>query len=386
MEPVMRIRSGLTILAAVVVTSAGGAAIAHTASAGTAPGPMIIGGDTVASAPWAAAVFNGGGFSCSGSIVAERYVLTAHHCINGNQMTVRAGSVQRSSGGVVATVVRTASQHDLALLELDRSVGTSFVTLAGTNPPIGSTNTIYGWGQTCQSGCGASGQLKVATVRFDRLSRDAEGGQALQSSRINGNAWYGDSGGPQFYNDQQVGVASTADGQSIQNYSSVPNSIAWIRSVIGTPGPAPTTPPAGTNLARSATASASYTSSWESVAAVNDGAEPASSNDTVNPRWGTWPNEGEQSVTLTWPQAQRLTSASVYFFDDNGGVRLPASWRLQYLSGGAFTDVPGASGYPVAANGYNAVTFPAVSTTQLRVVLQSGTASVGLLEVQAYGA
>ncbi len=146
-----------------------------------------------------------------------------------------------------------------------------------------------------------------------------------------------------------------------------------------------TPPPAGTNLARSATASASYTSPWESVAAVNDGAEPARSNDTVNPRWGTWPNRGEQSATLTWTQTQHLTSAEVYFFDDNGGVRLPTSWRLQYYNGSSYVDVPGASGYPTAINAYNRVTFTAVDTTRLRVVLQSGNGSVGLLELRAYG-
>ena len=47
-------------------------------------------------------------------------------------------------------------------------------------------------------------------------------------------------------------------------------------------------------------------------------------------------------------------------------------------------DVPGASGYPVAANGYNTVTFTGVSTTRLRVVLQNTATSVGLLEVKAF--
>ena len=59
---------------------------------------------------------------------------------------------------------------------------------------------------------------------------DAYGGQAIRSTRINGNAWRGDSGGPQFYNGQQVGVASTADGSSIQNYGSVAYNRAWITS------------------------------------------------------------------------------------------------------------------------------------------------------------
>jgi hypothetical protein len=143
-------------------------------------------------------------------------------------------------------------------------------------------------------------------------------------------------------------------------------------------------PPTG-NLALSATPSASVTSPWESVAAINDGIDPPVSNDTVNPRWGTWPETGQQWAELTWSGAQTLSSADVYFFDDNGGVRLPASWRLQAWNGSAYVDVAGASGYPVAINQYHHVTFTAVSTTRLRVLLQSGTASVGLLEVKAFG-
>jgi hypothetical protein len=156
---------------------------------------------------------------------------------------------------------------------------------------------------------------------------------------------------------------------------------AWIAQI----GGGTTPPPTGGNLARTAVPSASYTSPWESVAAINDGREPARSNDTANPRWGTWPNQGQQTATLTWTASQQMTSAEVYFFDDGGGVRVPASWRLQYLSGSSFVDVPGVSGYPVALNQYNRVTFPALNTTALRVVLQGNAASVGLLEVRAFG-
>jgi hypothetical protein len=143
-------------------------------------------------------------------------------------------------------------------------------------------------------------------------------------------------------------------------------------------------PPTG-NLAPSATPSASYTSPWESVAALNDNIDPPSSNDTVNPRWGTWPNQGQQWGELTWSSSVTLNRAQVYFFDDNQGIDLPASWRLQYWNGSTYVDVPGASGYPVVGNQYNQVTFTAVTTTRLRVLLQSATNfSVGLLEVKAF--
>lgn len=141
---------------------------------------------------------------------------------------------------------------------------------------------------------------------------------------------------------------------------------------------------AETNLATSATASASYTSPWESVAALNDGVDPPSSNDTDNPRWGTWPETGTQWAELTWTQPRTLRAAEIYFFDDGGGVRVPASWKLQYWNGGSYVDVPNAGGYPRAVNASNKVTFGQVNTTRLRAVLVSGQASVGLLEVKAY--
>ncbi|MFI6781633.1 hypothetical protein [Micromonospora sp. NPDC050276] len=78
------------------------------------------------------------------------------------------------------------------------------------------------------------------------------------------------------------------------------------------------------------------------------------------------------------------SAAEAYFFDDDGGVRLPASWRVQSWNGSSYVDVAEASGYPIAANRYNLVTFNAVSTTRLRVLMASGAGSVGLLEVKAH--
>ncbi|RAO52299.1 hypothetical protein ONO86_01882 [Micromonospora noduli] len=142
------------------------------------------------------------------------------------------------------------------------------------------------------------------------------------------------------------------------------------------------------NLALNASPSCSFTSSWESCAAITTGGDPASSN-TGAPnqgnRWGTWPQQGQQWAELTWPSAQTISRSQVYFFADGDGVGLPASWRLQFWNGSAYVDVPGATGYPTVANQYNTVTFPPVSTTRLRVLLQSApNLSTGLLEVKAF--
>lgn len=226
----MRIRSLVAVLA---TTVAGVLGVSSGAVANPGPTPLIIGGGHVSSAPWAAAVFSNGSFTCSGTIIAPQWVLTARHCVGGS-MSVRVGSVYRSSGGVTRTVTAAYGRYDLALMRLNSSVNTSYVTLANSNPPVGSTNSIYGWGMTCYSGCSASNQLKTADVRVTtNNASDAYGGQAIRTTRINGNAWRGDSGGPQFYNGRQVGVASTANGFNIQNYGSVAYNRSWIASVAG---------------------------------------------------------------------------------------------------------------------------------------------------------
>ncbi|MFB9447209.1 DUF7402 domain-containing protein [Dactylosporangium vinaceum] len=168
-------------------------------------------------------------------------------------------------------------------------------------------------------------------------------------------------------------------GSYLSQYYNVADNLFLIKGTGG--GGTPT----GGNLALTATPSASYTSSWESVNAINDGIDPSSSNDTANPRWGTWPNSGQQWAELQWSSAQTLKRAQVYLFDDNQGIDVPSSWRLQYWNGSAYVDVAGASGYPVTADAYITVTFTQVSTQRLRVLLQSNAASsVGLLEVKAF--
>jgi hypothetical protein len=141
------------------------------------------------------------------------------------------------------------------------------------------------------------------------------------------------------------------------------------------------------NLALSAMPSCSFTSAWESCAAINNGDEPASSNipgPNQGTRWGNWSNQGQGWAELTWSSAQTLSRAQVYFFDDNQGIDLPSSWSLQYWNGSAYVNVPGAS-YTTLANQYNTVNFTATSTTRLRVLLNgNGTLSVGLLEVKAF--
>jgi hypothetical protein len=137
----------------------------------------------------------------------------------------------------------------------------------------------------------------------------------------------------------------------------------------------------GTNLAPSATASTSYVSAWESLAAVNDGFSPASSADRAHAVYGNWPQQGTQWVQYQWSSAVTLGRSSVYWFDDNQGIDLPASCQVQYWTGSAWSDLPGSPGCGVTGNQFNTTTWTPVSTTRLRLNITSRAGlSTGILE------
>jgi len=151
------------------------------------------------------------------------------------------------------------------------------------------------------------------------------------------------------------------------------------------PPPNPGTPTG--NIALGATAATSYVSPWENLAAVNNGSTPASSADRSNLVYGNWPERGTQWLEYTWPSARSINRTSVYWFDDDQGIDLPASCRVQYWTGSAYADVPGQSACGTAANTFNSVTFPTVSTTRLRLsVTARADYSTGVLEWQAFAA
>jgi hypothetical protein len=172
-----------------------------------------------------------------------------------------------------------------------------------------------------------------------------------------------------------AGVVVAARYDAPDNASGTVSAEQWVK--VQRPLPLP---PGATDLALTATPSASYTSPWEHVTAINDGVYPTSSNDSQDIRWGTWPQTGQQWIELDWSQPVTTNGSDVYFLDDGGGVRLPASWTMQYWNGSAFVDVAATSSYPAADNTFNHVTFGSVTTTKLRVVLQSGLGSVGVIQ------
>ena len=161
--------------------------------------------------------------------------------------------------------------------------------------------------------------------------------------------------------------------------------LAWTLCSLQTAAGEAAKQPAATNLALVAVSSTSYVSPHETIKALNDGFDPDNSDDKRNGAYGNWPRNGVQWVEYQWTQPITADGVSVYWFDDNRGVRLPKACRLQYWDGNAFAAVPGSEGLGLKANCYNPVRFKAVTTTKLRMELESnGTFSTGLLEWKVF--
>ena len=125
--------------------------------------------------------------------------------------------------------------------------------------------------------------------------------------------------------------------------------------------------PVPTNLAPLATATTSFGSGHETIAALNDGFDPAGVNDHRHGAYGNWPQTGTQWVQYEWSQPISTREVAVYWWDDSQGVRLPVACRLLYWNGGTFVPVTGATGLGVLGGKYNITNFNEVMTSKLRL-------------------
>lgn len=149
---------------------------------------------------------------------------------------------------------------------------------------------------------------------------------------------------------------------------------------IDVPAPDPNAP---VNIAPNAVVSVSATTTWNRAAGITDGVavHPVTSQASA---WGTWNIAGDtQWARLDWPEPVTTTTSRLMFFDDGGGVRLPASWTLEYLleDGTTWAPVPEPSGFTTTLGQFDIVTHAPVTTTALRATLAKPAGGyVGIVE------
>ena len=134
---------------------------------------------------------------------------------------------------------------------------------------------------------------------------------------------------------------------------------------------------------------ASFVGHSDSIDAMCDRIEPASSDDHTAPRFTFWPHKGtEEWLRYEFDQPRAIGSVAVYWFDDTGigECRLPAACELEYQStDGTWAPVLNNASAPVTIgvlkDRFNEAHFPSVNAKSLRlkIKLPEGM-SAGLLE------
>jgi DUF1680 family protein len=122
----------------------------------------------------------------------------------------------------------------------------------------------------------------------------------------------------------------------------------------------------------------------DDIKALDDGILPKSSADTTIPRFTWWDLLGTTEwVGYKFPEPRKISRCGVYWFDDTGSgrCRVPASWRILVLDGGAWKEVQGADHYGVERDTMNKVTFQPVTATEVRLEAKlQEKMSAGILE------
>ncbi|MFJ5779813.1 S1 family peptidase [Streptomyces sp. NPDC093094] len=200
--------------------------------------PIVGGGQASENYSFMASLQQQGRHGCGGSLIAAQWVVTAAHCITGQQggqipaqqIQLRIGSADYTQGtsATVQRIIRhprytgnVSGGNDIALLQLRTQVQNQPVSIAAGSPSEGTSTRLLGWGQTCpQQGCSQQPPryLKELDTRINPDRMCAAGFNSANELCVYGTpqatACYGDSGGPALIGGagrwQLVGATSRA--------------------------------------------------------------------------------------------------------------------------------------------------------------------------------
>jgi hypothetical protein len=109
-------------------------------------------------------------------------------------------------------------------------------------------------------------------------------------------------------------------------------------------------------------------------------------DDIPHSRWTNYtsPNASDH-LGVDFGVPTPVSDVRMYLYDDGGGVRTPAAYRLEYWDGASWRLVPGQTHGAPTGNAMNRITFPTVVTSRIRVVFTNPPgAKVGVTELGAW--
>ncbi|XP_055590614.1 trypsin 3A1-like [Uranotaenia lowii] len=201
----------------------------------------IVGGFQIeiAEVPYQVSLQKNGRHNCGGSIIADRWVLTAAHCVTNRDAslyTVRVGSTDRTDGGELIQVEEViphesyndaTADFDFALLLLSEAIGyndtVQAIELAAVDEVIedGTMSIVSGWGAT-HNPEEDNQQLRATNVPTVNQQECVEAyskiGPVTEQMICAGykaggqDSCQGDSGGPLAIDGRLVGVVSWGQG------------------------------------------------------------------------------------------------------------------------------------------------------------------------------
>ncbi|RYN41176.1 hypothetical protein AA0113_g6731 [Alternaria arborescens] len=199
------------------------------------------------------------GHLCGGTLLNANTVVSAAHCYFGRttaSFSIRAGSLNRGSGGTVSTVTSirlhpsyndNTSDNDIAILKLSTPVATSstigYATLAasGSDPAAGSTATVLGWGDTTDGGSSSTTLRKVSVPIVSRATCRNNYSVSAVTDRMfcagvpqgGKDSCQGDSGGPIISSSKQlIGIVSWGNGCALPGQPGVYARVGALTSFI----------------------------------------------------------------------------------------------------------------------------------------------------------